>query len=224
MDVVLFDMDRTLVGMDTMKGLGIALARAGLVSWARVLAVVGGQAMYLAGLRSLDDAMSKACGVLVGRERQTIDALVDRYVAEVVAPCIFAEAVDRIEAHVARGDRVVLASASPEFVCSRVAALVGIREVVATRFEDDDGRFGPVRLPGAWGPGKVENARRAGLLDARPVVYTDHLGDLDLVLASRHATLVNPMPALVRATVQHGVPHEVVRGERPWRADGGQRA
>lgn len=214
---VLFDMDRTLVGMDTLKGLWVALARAGVIPKTRLLGLLGEQMLYLAGLRALDDTMSNVYGLLVGRERQAVEAVVERYVAEVVAPTIFAEAVERIEAHRARGDRVVLASASPAFVCRRVATLVGIHEVIATHYEEDGHRFGPLRRPGAWGDGKVESARRAGLIEVPPLVYTDHVGDLPLVLAAQHATLVNPMPALVQAAVQHGVPHEVVRWERPWR-------
>lgn len=213
--VVLFDMDRTLIDADAFKGLGLALFRAGLIPRARALALVGEQVGHLVGLRSMDQAMRAAYGILAGCPHAPIEAFTEAFVESIV-PRVYAEAVDAIAAHRARGHRVVMASASPEFLVRRVARAVGVDEVVATRVDRDGERFGALILPGAWGPGKVELARQAGLLDERPVVYTDHVGDLDLVLAASHATLVNPMPALVEAARRHGVDHTVVRWSTPW--------
>lgn len=215
--VVLFDMDRTLVGMDAFKGLGLALFRAGLVPRARALGLVSEQVGHLIGLRSMDQAMQRAYGLLAGCRHEPIERYTAEFV-ETIVPHIYAEAVDAIRAHQARGERVVLASASPEFLVRRVARTVGVDEVVATRVHIEGERFGALELPGAWGPGKVELARRAGLIEEPPVVYTDHVGDLDLVLAAGHATLVNPMPALVEAARRHRVPHRVVRWSKPWSA------
>lgn len=211
--VVLFDVDGTLVRGNGLWHLGQALAEDGLVPRRALARMAGVQALYALGLRSLDEAMGRAYGLVEGLRVGDVEACAARVVAERLAPRVFVEAAARIRGHRARGDRVVLASAGPAFLVERVGALVGVDEVVATRYATAGGRFGAPVAPMSFGPGKVEAARRAGLLAAAPHVYTDHAGDADLVLAASFATLVNPMRALVARAVAHGVPHEVVR----WR-------
>lgn len=209
MGVVLFDMDHTLVDMNTFWALGRTLARRGILRGRVLAAMAIDQLLYGLRVRSLDDVMTHAHGLVTGHDAAFMGALVDALVEDEIAPKIFPAARQRIEEHRARADRVVIASASPDFLVRRVAALVGVTEWIATRHRVVNGTFAGLELPGAWGPGKVEHARRAGLLEEKPHVYTDHPGDFALVAAAGFATLVNPPPALIR--MARRIPHEVVQ-------------
>lgn len=213
--VVLFDVDRTLVGVNCTAALAKALASDGVVPRGAVASLAIEQLLYRLELRSFPALMNSAYGLIEGREISRVEACADRVVREVVAPAIYPEAVVRIAMHQASGDQVVLASAAPAVVIERVARRVDVRDVIATEFERAGSRYGRVKTPQAYGAGKVELAERADLLRAgRPHVYTDHAEDWALIAASGFATLVNPSPRLVRAARRHGIAHEVVRWGR----------
>lgn len=210
--VVLFDVDRTLVGVNCTAVLSRALASDGIVDRSAVASVAVQQILYRAKCRSFSALMASAYGLLEGCEISRVEACAERIVKSVVAQSLYEEAVARINMHRARGDRVVLASAAPAVIVRYVAARVDVSEVIATEFERVGPRFGRFREPQAHGEGKVELARRAGLLnDGRPHVYTDHLEDWALVRAAGFATLVNPSRRLAREAQRHGIAHEIVR-------------
>lgn len=212
--VVLFDVDRTLVGVNCTAALVRALAADGVVSRSAVASLALEQLLYRLKCRSFPALMASAYGLLEGREISRVEASADRVVRDVVAPAIHPEAAARIAMHQARGDRVVLASAAPEVVIERVGRLVGVSDVIATEFARVGPRFDRVRTPQAYRTGKVELARRAGLFDdGPPHVYTDHSEDWALITASGFATLVNPAPRLVRDARRNRIAHEVVH----WR-------
>ena len=217
---MLFDVDRTLADANCTAALARALAADGVVPRAAVLAVALRQVLYRLKLQSFPTLMAAAYGLIEGRAIARVEASAARVVRDVVAPAIYPEARDRIAMHLARGDRVVLASAAPAVVIERVSALLdgahlGVDGVIATEFHRDGERFGPVASPPAYGAGKVELARRAGLLDAGPPhVYTDHSEDWPLVVASGFSTLVNPAPWFAEEVGRRGIPHEVVRWAR----------
>lgn len=210
--VVLFDVDRTLVAVNCTAALSRALASDGIVDRTSVASLAVQQMLYRAKCRSFSALMASAYGLLEGCDVSRVEACAERIVKDVVAPSLYAEAVARIGMHRARGDRVVLASAAPAVIVARVAARVDVSEVIATEFERVGPRFGRFREPQACGEGKVEIAKRAGLLDhGRPHVYTDHIEDWALVRAAGFATLVNPSPRFVREARRHGIAHEIVR-------------
>lgn len=210
--VVLFDVDRTLVSVNCTAALAKALASDGVVPRSAVGSLAIQQLLYRLKMRSFPALMASAYGLIEGCDIARVEACAERVAREVVVPALYPEAAARIAMHVARGDQVVLASAAPAVVIERVARCVGVNAVIATEFEQAGRRFGPVRTPQAYGIGKVELARRAGLLDAGPPhVYTDHAEDWALIAASGFATLVNPAPRLVRDARRDGIAHEVVR-------------
>ncbi|MEZ5284789.1 MAG: HAD-IB family hydrolase [Vicinamibacterales bacterium] len=213
--VVLFDVDRTLVGVNCTAALARALASDGVVPWRTVAALAVEQWLYRLRLLPFATLMAHAYALIEERDIARVEATAERVVRHVVMPALLPEAVARIARHRSRGDRVVLASAAPAVVIERVARHVGVDEVIATEYERTGPRFGAVRTPQAYGAGKVALARQAGLLDGEPPhVYTDHAEDWPLIQASGFATLVNPARHLVREVRRQHLAHEVVRWER----------
>jgi HAD superfamily hydrolase (TIGR01490 family) len=213
--VVLFDVDHTLVGKNCLWAIGRALVREGIVPRSKIAAMGIEHLLYKLRRRSLPETLRRAYGMIEGCDIQRVESVVERVVREVLEPALYGEAVARISMHQARGDRVVLASATPALVVERIGMRVGVTEVIATQYERAGSRFGRVLEPQACGAGKVELARREGLFSSgRPHVYTDHAEDLALVLASGFATLVNPANKLVKEVRRHNIPHETVRWSR----------
>lgn len=213
---VLFDVDHTLAAANCMSALARALAADGVVPRHALVPVAMRQALYRAGRHPFHALMTAAYGLLEGRPIARVEASAARVVRDVVVPSIYPEARARIAWHRARGDVVVLASAAPAVVVDRVAAHLDLAPAIATTFHHDGTRFGPVAQPAAHGAGKVERARRAGLLDEGPPhIYTDHPEDWPLVLASGFATLVNPSAPFARDVGRRGIAHEVVHWAHP---------
>lgn len=213
--IVLFDVDHTLVDANCTAALARALAADGVISPRALLTVAMQQALYRLRWLPFETLMAGAYGLVAGRLVADVDAAAARVVRDVVVPALYPDARARIAAHKARGDRVVLASAAPAMVVERVAAHLGVEGAIATEFDRDGQRYASPRPPPAYGDGKVDRARQAGLLASGPPhVYTDHPEDWPLVAAAGFATLVNPSPAFARDVARRGIPHEVVRWAR----------
>jgi HAD superfamily hydrolase (TIGR01490 family) len=213
--VVLFDVDHTLVGKNCLWAIGRALLCEGIVPRSTIAAMAVEHLLYKLRRRSLEEVLRRAYGMIEGCDIRRVESVVEHVVREVVGPALYSEAVARIAMHQAKGDRVVLASATPAIVVERIGLLVGVREVIATQYERTGSKFGSVVEPQACGAGKVELARRAGLFNAgRPHVYTDHAEDLEVILAAGFATLVNPSKKLVKEVRRRNIPHETVRWSR----------
>ena len=212
---MLFDVDHTLADANCTAALAQTLAADGVVSPAAVIAVALRQVLYRLKCQSFPQLMAAAYGLVEGRTIARVEASAARVVRDVVVPALYPQARHRIAMHRARGDRVVLASAAPAVLIQCISAHLGLEDGIATEFHRDGERFGPVASPPAYGAGKVERARRAGLFDMGPPhIYTDHPEDWPLVVASGFSTLVNPAPRFARDVLRRGISHEVVRWAR----------
>ncbi len=102
------------------------------------------------------------------------------------------EALDRLAAHRAAGDRVVVATACAEPLARLVLGALGLGDVelVATAYEHR--RWRSPRASAIRGEAKVEALRRAGVGLPVDHAYSDSLRDLPLLLAARTPHLVRP--------------------------------
>jgi phosphatidylglycerophosphatase C len=115
------------------------------------------------------------------------------------------EVLERLDAHQARGDRVVLVSASYEVYLLPLGRLLGVDGVLCTRLEvASDGRLsGRLDGPNCRGPEKVRRLEawlaEHGLADAELWAYGDSAGDRELLARADHPALVEdrrPLPPL----------------------------
>lgn len=106
-----------------------------------------------------------------------------------------------IERHHAEGRRVVMATTSPFDLVSPLAEALGLDDVIATRYGEQDGRYdGTVDGFFVWGPGKLaavrEWAARNAVDVAASFAYSDSIYDVPLLSAVRFPHAVNPDPRL----------------------------
>jgi putative phosphoserine phosphatase/1-acylglycerol-3-phosphate O-acyltransferase len=106
-----------------------------------------------------------------------------------------------IDHHHEAGRRVVMATTSPFDLVNPLADLLGMDDVIATRYGERDGAYdGSVAGFFVWGPGKlnaVKDWAKGNDVDVRESwAYSDSIYDVPLLSAVRHPVAVNPDPRL----------------------------
>ena len=128
-----------------------------------------------------------------------------RFMREVIAPALRAEAQALVEAHRERGDRLALVTSTNDFVTAPIADAFAIDDLIATRLERDaDGRRPAASTacrPFARARSRVSDngwrrAAPAGADFERISVYSDSLNDLALLEQATDPVATNPSPEL----------------------------
>lgn len=121
--------------------------------------------------------------------------------AEELAAAVLPYARSLIEEHRAAGRKVVLATTTPADLITPMAKLLGLDDVIATRYGVTDGRYdGSVDGIFVWGKGKkaavISWADRHGLRMSECYAYSDSYYDLPLLESVGYPHAVNPDPRL----------------------------
>jgi HAD superfamily hydrolase (TIGR01490 family) len=204
--LTLFDLDDTLLPMDSDHAWGEFVTRLG---WVEPAAFARRNdafyAQYQAGALDIHEYIAFATEPLRAHSADAIDAAHRRFMAEVIAPNLRPAALELVRAHQARGDLVALVTATNDFVTAPIARALGIADLLAVRLERDAGGTITGRIDGtpSYRDGKVtrvdEWLARRGLTRAgfaRISVYSDSMNDLPLLERATDPVATNPTPAL----------------------------
>jgi HAD superfamily hydrolase (TIGR01490 family) len=216
MNLCLFDLDETLLPLDSDHAWGQFLTRIGWVD----AADFGRRndaffADYQAGRLDIHAYVAFATEPLRAHTAAECAAAQARFMAEVIVPAMHPIARELVRSHQDRGDLVALVTATNDFVTAPIAAAFGVESLIATRLECGAGGAPTGRIDGvpAFREGKVARvgqwlaASGAGWSDfARISVYSDSLNDLALLEQATDPVATNPSPEL-----------EAVARERGWR-------
>ena len=208
MQAAFFDMDRTLLRVDTAMSWMRFLYRRGELPLRMVAKAVYWSTLYKLAVLDMDRVFTALAADLRGDlEADMIDKCAiwyRRHVAAEVAPAARA-AVAR---HRRAGDVVVLATGSTVYAARPVAADVGIDHVLASALEVEAGRFTGRADVLCFGHHKVGLAERwaadHGVDLSRSVFYSDSYNDLPLLARVGTAVAVNPDARLRRHARLHG--------------------
>jgi len=148
---------------------------------------------------------------------QRMLALRERFIDECIRPAVARHAPKLIAAHRARGNRVVIITATNRFVTAPIAELRGIPDLIATEPEVVDGRYtGNIDGIPCYQDGKIK--RLDAWLGRQPETfrhiycYSDSHNDLPLLRHADTATAVDPDPQLATAAAGAGWPIISLRG------------
>jgi HAD superfamily hydrolase (TIGR01490 family) len=127
-----------------------------------------------------------------------------------VAPRISKTAVERIKLHQKNGDRVILLSGMPDFLCQNFARHLGVTEFNGSVTEIKDGKFtGKTLGPFPLGKGKIEALEE--IIVGQPLAnwsavtfYGDHWLDRFLLAKVGHPVAVNPKEKLLQLAKEKG--------------------
>jgi len=145
---------------------------------------------------------------LRGCTRAEIDAWTARFVPNLLAHGLFADALDRIAAHCAQGDRLVLMSASTDLYVPAIARELGFAEVVCTGVRWNGDRLsGELTTPNRRGAEKAHCLRdlRAHHPGLATTAYGNARSDLEHLRLADKAVLVNGTGRARREAARDGI-------------------
>jgi len=216
MNLALFDLDGTLLEIDSDHAFGEFMVRLG---WA------DGEdfrrandrfyAQYQAEQLDVDAYIRFATSAWRDRPVHEQLAASRRYIDEIIRPALHESARALVRRHAEAGDRLAIVTATNEFITRPIAALFGVDQLIATELQRDAaGRVtGEVLGVPAYRDGKVTRVRQwlaqQGLDWAdfeRISFYSDSTNDLPLLEQVSHPVATNPAPALERIAAARGWP------------------
>ncbi len=216
MNLALFDLDGTLLEIDSDHAFGEFMVRLG---WADADAFRRANdafyAQYQAEQLDVDAYIRFATSAWRERDAAELAEASRRFVDEVVRPALHDSALALVRQHAEAGDQVAIVTATNEFVTRPIAGLFGVDELIATELQRDaDGRVtGAIRGVPSYREGKVTRVQQ--WLQARGQrcedfdrisFYSDSTNDLALLERVSHPVATNPAPALERIATARGWP------------------
>ena len=193
----LFDMDRTLVRIDTAT-LYVRYQRdVGEATWQDAARVAWWMFQYTLGVIDAARVAEQALQSFKGKREAWLRETCKVWFADYVLSHVADEGRSAVARHASEGDIVAIVTGSTPYAALPLARELGIPHVVATHLEVEDGCFtGRVMTPMGYGQGKVVLAERLAaeqgfsLDDA--TFYSDSFTDLPLLERVRTPVVVNP--------------------------------
>lgn len=214
MNLCLFDLDETLLPIDSDHAWGEFIARAGWVDAATFARRNDAfYAQYREGRLDIHEYIAFSTDPLRSRSAEELAAAQRRFMAEVIGPVLRPAAFALVREHYARGDRVALVTATNDFVTAPIAAALGIADLLAVRLERDAGGTITGRIHGtpSYREGKVVRVREWLAAEGRRwsdferiSVYSDSVNDLPLLERATDPVATNPSPALREVAASRG--------------------
>lgn len=216
MNLCLFDLDDTLIPLDSDHAWGEFVIRLGWVEEATFRRRNDEfYAQYKAGRLDIHAYVAFATEPLRERGPAAAAAAHAQFMREVIEPALRPQALALVREHQARGDRIALVTATNDFVTGPIARAFGIDALIAVQLEQGPGGTITGRIAGtpSYREGKVVRVSQwlaEGGHDwgdfGRISVYSDSPNDLPLLERATDPVATNPTPAL-----------ETVARERGWR-------
>jgi HAD superfamily hydrolase (TIGR01490 family) len=197
-----FDVDNTLLPGEASEVKFFRwLWRRGVVGWPEARASLWWLARKLPSL-SLHPLRERKL-YLIGKPAQVIEPLGEEFCREQLCPLVSPAAMRAMEEHRQAGHRIILLSGSLDFLIDPIAAALRVDQSFAGRLEQIDGVYtGRLLQPLPYGEGKRSLAERLAqdlALDlSLCYAYGDSPGDLDVLRAVGHPTVVNPIRGMAR--------------------------
>lgn len=216
MKLALFDLDHTLIPMDSDYEWGQFTVSLG---WRDAEAF--GQAnhhfyeQYKAGTLDIAEYVRFATAALREQGASNSVAAHARYMSDVVQKNITKQALDLVQRHRDAGDHLVIVTATNEFVTRPIADALGVADLIAIELERDAQGLptGEIKGTPSFREGKVARveqwlaAHGATWADVtRSAFYSDSINDLPLLEKVTHPVATNPDDRLRAVAEQRGWP------------------
>lgn len=215
-NLALFDLDHTLLPIDSDYEWGEFLVRIGAVDETAFRRRNDEFfAQYQAGILDPVEYLEFALGTLARFPRAELDALHARYMAEVIEPAIRPQALKLVREHQDAGDLVAIITATNHYITAPIAARFGVAHHIGAMPEFDAAGNLTGKLAGTptSGPGKITHMHawldRLGRSFAsfeRCHFYSDSHNDLPLLSIVSHPVATNPSAKLAAHAQSQGWP------------------
>jgi HAD superfamily hydrolase (TIGR01490 family) len=215
-DLALFDLDHTLLPIDSDYEWGQFLVRHGVVDAGEYQRRNDAFfAQYQAGTLDPVEYLEFALGTLAGFAPATLQRLQADYMAEVIQPAIRPAARKLLQDHADAGDLVAIITATNAFITAPIARAFGVEHLIAARPELDAEGHPTGRLAGTPTQGQGKVTHMHAWLDGmgRPFAsfehsyfYSDSHNDIPLLSVVSHPVATNPSARLAQHASALGWP------------------
>ncbi len=216
-----FDLDRTLLAGASGEVFSRAMKEAGLMS----RSIPGERLLYrlfnTVGETLPSMALARQAVTFAKGRPRNIVQLAAQSAAAALAELVQPLAAPLFDEHRAAGRPIVLATTTPYDLVKPLADLLGLDDVVATRYGvNADGTYdGTLDGPFVWSAGKLQAvadwARRNGVDLAESFAYSDSVYDTPLLAAVGNPFVVNPDPRMALMAAARRWPTLDLSGARP---------
>ncbi|WP_210546442.1 HAD family phosphatase [Rhodoferax sp. PAMC 29310] len=216
MKLALFDLDHTLIPLDSDHSWGVFTTSLG---WNDPIDFTlrndDFYADYKAGTLDIREYIRFSTAAM--RTHGAIESEVAHadFMRDVIAPAIKPQALNLVAGHQDAGDQVLIITATNEFVTRPIAKAFGVDELLAVELERED------TVGGSWFTGEIKGvpsfregkvtrleawlaSRQLRLADVESTFYTDSINDLSLMENVTHPVATNPDERLRAIAVQRG--------------------
>jgi HAD superfamily hydrolase (TIGR01490 family) len=215
-NIALFDLDHTLLPIDSDYEWGQFLCRVGAVDaeeFGRRNAEFFAQ--YQAGTLDPVEYLEFALGTLAQFPRQQLDTYHAQFMQEVINPALLPAARDLIQQHRDQNDLIAIITATNRFVTQPIAAALGVDHLLAAEPQLDElgNLTGKLRGVPTSGPGKVthlhawlaQQGKQLGDFE-KSYFYSDSQNDIPLLAIVTHPIATNPNQRLQAHAQAQGWP------------------
>jgi HAD superfamily hydrolase (TIGR01490 family) len=215
MKLALFDLDHTLLPIDSDQSWGEFTVRLG---WHDKTTFLKRNdefyAHYQAGTLDIHEYVRFASKAFCQRGPEVAAAAHAKFMQDVIQPAIRSEALELVQKHKDAGDRVIIITATNEFVTRPIAKAFGVTELIALELvRDASGWFtNEIRGVPTLREGKVQRLQQwlksEGLdwANVETTFYSDSRNDLPLLERVNHPVATNPDNTLRAVALQKGWP------------------
>ena len=213
--LALFDLDHTLLPIDSDYEWGCFLGRVGAVDAAAYERTnLAFYEQYKAGTLVIEDFLAFSLAPLAANDAKTLAQWHARFMREVIEPAIRPRARELVARHRDRGDLCAIVTATNDFVTAPIAEAFGIGHLIATRSEKrGDRHTGRAAGIPSFREGKILRtdewlatlSYRWSAFD-ETYFYSDSMNDLPLLERASHPVATNPDPSLRKLSGERGWP------------------
>lgn len=216
MNIAIFDLDHTLLPLDSDYEWGQFLVRIGAVDGAAFAKRNADfYVQYEAGTLDPVEYLEFALGTLAQFPRKQLNDWHQQFMADVIQPAILPAALDLVSKHQDADDLVLIVTATNRFVTGPIAQALGVTNLIAAEPElTADGEItGKLLGIPTSGEGKITHtqtwlAAMGKSLDSfeRSYFYSDSQNDIPLLSVVTHPIATNPNARLKAHAELHGWP------------------
>ena len=215
-NLTIFDLDHTLLPIDSDYEWGEFLVRVGAVDEAAFRRRNDEFfAQYQAGVLDPVEYLEFALGTLASFPRERLEALRAQYMRDVIEPAILPQAVTLVREHIDAGDLVAIITATNHYITAPIARAFGVEHHIAAMPEvDAQGKLtGKLAGTPTSGAGKIHHMHAWLERMGRPFesferchLYRDSHNDIPLLSVVSHPIATNPSSALASHAQAQGWP------------------
>nr|WP_286010017.1 HAD family hydrolase [Larsenimonas salina] len=208
--MAIFDLDNTLLAGDSDHTWGEFLIEQGAVDEKTYRAANDRfHQNYVEGTLNLDDYLNFSLAPLAEYPTEQLNAWHQQFMASKIEPIILARGEELLASHRAKGDYLLIITATNRFITGPIAERLGVDDLIAIEVEEkEDGYTGRYSGVPSFREGKVERLtmwlEQNGMTLEDAYFYSDSQNDLPLLQKVDHPVAVDPDEQLRQHAIDAG--------------------